>query len=206
MSTGQQSLRGTKRRRDRKQRPEWGPELQLQTLDGRVGKRDFVKATHRVNFLFSVIFVSPKIAIWVFPFIWIVRDNWRFTCSCEKRYWAMSHTLCPVSPKGDILQNYSIKSQPGYWHCYNPPSSDYLSATCAPVCARVCVCAHALFGSSFYLHASAEIFHLSQEGSPLILRRLRYILWKPDNCSSQGWHLWLPFSFRAVEIFPVFHI
>lgn len=86
----------------------------------------------------------------------------------------MSHTLCPVSPNGDlyktIAQNHYQDTDIAAIHQLRLPQC-YL---CSWVCS--CVCAHALFGSSFYLHVSAEIFHLSQEGSPLILRRLRYIL------------------------------
>lgn len=46
-----------------------GPEPQQRKLEGGVGKGDFVKATHRANFIFSVMFFSSKISIWFFPFI-----------------------------------------------------------------------------------------------------------------------------------------
>lgn len=132
-----QSLEGTRGGETGSRGQEWGPEPRQQKLGWGGGGERLCEVNPQSNFLFSVIFFSPKVSVWVFPFIWKFWDNWKFICSCKKQYREISCTLYPVFPKGDILQNYSIKAQPGYRHCYNPPILDYLSFTCTRVCVRV---------------------------------------------------------------------
>lgn len=52
-------------------------------------------------------------------FFWLnflFSDNCRYTCNCKKQYREALWTLYRISLKGNILTNYTTRSQLRYWH------------------------------------------------------------------------------------------
>lgn len=109
---------------------------------------------YKSDFLSSLDFCSSKIncnSYW---------DNGRFPGSCKKI--KIASLFGPLHKNGNILQNYSIISQPGYWYQYNPilfRFPHFYWHSFVYLC--VCVLCISLY-TSFFSCVGSRIIHRSQ--------------------------------------------
>ena len=67
-------------------------------------------------FFSSLLFLKLNFAFW---------GNYRFTCSCKKWYRETLCNLYLVPHNSNVLQNYSERTQPGYWLWHNQDTEHY---------------------------------------------------------------------------------